>query len=439
MIKELLKHYLRTGKLFKKYLKELEKTEKYSLHELNEYQNEKLRKVIKCAYENVPFYRRIFMERGLKPFDIRTKDDLQKLPIINKNIVQGNLYDFRTQEKKTHFFKALTGGTTGTPGVFFRDLDSINFENAVLWRFFKWAGKKNGSRRITLRGQVVCPVEKIKAPFWKYNHFSRELMLSSYHLCEENMPVYINKIREFQPFDLYAYPSTAYLIAEYCKRRKIKLPLSAVFTSSEMVFPYQREVIEQTFECDLYDWYGQVERVSAIGQCEKQQYHIIEDYSITELLPMNNGTYEVIGTTLKNVGMPLIRYRTEDYISFSKKNKCDCGRQYRMVERICGREGDYVRTLDERAIGVAVLTLIPRGINNLIELQYVQESKDEIILKIVCSGKFSKKDEVQLIKNAKEHISHDMKYIIEKVKNIGRSKNGKFIPVVSTINKTLSI
>jgi len=434
MIKNALKYYMRNGKLYNQYSAELKKTESYSSIELEHYQNEKLQNIIHSAYENVKFYRNAFDDRKLKPSDIKTKEDLKKLPIIEKDMVQSNINNFLNQGKKKYLFKSLTGGTTGTPGVFFRDIDSINFENAALWRFFNWGGKIKKNRRITLRGQVVCPVENNKPPFWKYNFISKELVLSSYHLCDENMPYYISKIKEFKPFDLYAYPSTAYLLAEYCLRNKITLALSAVFTSSEMVFPYQRRVIEKAFTCKLYDWYGQAERVSAIGQCEKQKYHIIEDYSITELLPMDDGTYEVIGTSLKNVGMPLIRYRTGDYITFNKKNQCDCGKQYRRVEKICGREGVYVKTLDGRAIGVAVLTLIPRGINNLVELQYVQENKDEIVLKIICSEKFSKKDEEMLIKNARDHISHDMQYIIKKVKKIERSKIGKFIPVVSRIN-----
>ena len=255
MVKDFFKYYLRNGRSFKKFLKELENTQWYSQDELREYQNEKLRNIIKIAYENIPFYKKVFEESALTPRDIKTIGDLEKLPIIDKHIVRDNLKYFKNENYKGLVFKGFTSGTTGTPGVFLRDSDSINFENAAIWRQYKWAGKAFKSRRVTLRGEVVCPSVKQEPPFWRYNIFSKELLMSSYHLSDKNMKCYVAEISKYKPYDLYAYPSSAYVFANFCKRYGIDLKFSCVFTSSEMLFEYQKDEIENTFGCKVYDWY----------------------------------------------------------------------------------------------------------------------------------------------------------------------------------------
>lgn len=434
MIKDFLKYYLRNGKVFQRYLQELEKTEKYSAIEIQNYQNEKLQRIIHNAYENVPYYRRVFDELNLKPSDIRTKEDLQKLPMIDKDIVRKNFNDFTNKNFKGFVFKAYTGGTTGTPGLFLRDLISINFENAILWRQYRWMGKESNSRRVTIRGELIFPAEKKTPPFWKHNRISNELIMSSYHLSEKNSICYIDKINDYQPYDLHAYPASAYLLAQYCLLYKRKLHIPAIFTSSEMLLPPQRKVIEDAFKGKVYDWYGQVERVGAIGQCSLGKYHIIEDYSIDEWLPREKGKYELVGTTINNSVMPLIRYKTADIMDLdSNSSYCHCGCFFKSVQKIDGRLDTYLKTSDGRLIGPAALSLIPRGVSHIIESQFVQKSKNSIVIKVVCTREFSKIDEELLLRKAREYISKEMQITVNKVDKIPRTKNGKFLLVVSEV------
>lgn len=216
MIKKFIKYHLRHGRVFKRHLEELQRSIHFSKTEIKEYQNEKLRSVIFSAYENVPYYRNVFKERKLRPQDIATVEDLKKLPLIDKDIVKTNFNNFINKNFKGYRVKAHTGGTTGNPSTYLRDLNSINFENAVLWRQFLTLGKPPGSRRITLRGELVCPSDRKRPPFWKNNYFSNELTMSTYHLNDTNMPHYISKIQRYKPYDLHAYPSSAYLLALYC-------------------------------------------------------------------------------------------------------------------------------------------------------------------------------------------------------------------------------
>lgn len=435
LIKAYFKNALRSGWAFQRYLRQLKATEKYSASELKAYQDEHLRRVIKLAYENVPFYNRTFKELKLLPADIRTTADLHKLPVIDKKAVRDNFPLFRNTQFIGKAFEGLTSGTTGTPGVFLRDLRSINFENAAVWRSWQWGGKTFGAKRATLRGEMIFPITQKTPPFWKVNRFSKELLLSGYHISESNLGLYIEVIKKYQPEDLYAYPSTAYLLAEFNHRRNLGLTFKAVFTSSEMVSDYQRAMIERSFGCKVFDWYGQTERVAAAAQCEYGAYHEISDYSIVEYLPQSDGKYEIIGTTLNNFVMPLIRYRTGDSVMLADDQSCPCGRSFKKIKNIEGRCGEAIYTPDGRVVGI--LNHIPRGVDHLIELQFVQRSLQEVILRVLVTDEFSDNDAQKLIKNAQEQISHDMRFVIEKVDCIERGKNGKFIPVISEITKPL--
>ena len=243
-------------------------------------------------------------------------------------------------------------------------------------------------KKIILRGQIITPVNQQIPPFWEYNSADNELLLSSYHLSDKTAGIFIKKIKEFNPQILSAYPSSAYLLAKHFDNLDERLNLTAIFTSSEKVEESQREFIEKTFNCKIYDWYGQAERSSAIGQCEMGTYHIIEDYSIVETMETETGL-EMVGTNLDNYIMPLLRYKSGDTVKLAP-NKCKCGRYFREVAKICGRETNYILTAD--GIQYVAFNHIPRGINNVIETQVVQEKIGELIINITTNGNFSEKD-----------------------------------------------
>lgn len=425
-LKYYLKKFIRQGFTFDKILKELQKSQYLPSAMLEELQNEKLQKIVQHCYKNVPYYTELFNNLGLKPEDIKTKKDLEKLPFLDKYIVKEN-YDKLIAKNAFKFLCSVgtTSGTTGTPGRFLRDYYSINFENAALQRLWKNAGDNN-LRRLTLRENIVVPTNQEKPPFWKYNRANNELIMSSYHLLQKNAQIYIDKILEFKPEIFYTQPPTAYMLAKFFENSEHKISFKAIFTSSENLSDEQRAFIEKVFSCRIYDEYGQAERVASIMQCEKGSYHILEDYSIVELIP-NNGGYEVCGTHLHNYAMPLLRYKTGDFVTPVDK-KCDCGRNFRVVESIQGRTIYYILTPENNKI--VNLGVITSDINNIIETQYIQEKIDELTINVVVNDKFNENDEKKLIQNALNYTSEKMKVTVKKVDSIKRSKNGKFINVI---------
>lgn len=425
-IKFYLMKLIKESFLFNKIYKKLIQSQFYTQEQLEELQNKQLKKLIKHCYKNVPYYKELFKSLNLKPEDIQTKEDLKKLPCLDKYKVRDNYNKLISKTAiRPLCYVGTTGGTTGTPGKFLRDIYSIIFETAIAQRFYRHFGD-NGLKRVTLRENVIIPPQQIKPPFWEYNQAKDELIMSPYHLSKENAPYYVQKIIEFNPQILYLQPSTASILAEFFKNIEHNLNLKTIFTSSENLYDEKRKFIENVFKTQIHDWYGQAERVAAIGQCEKNTYHIIEDYSIVELLEVD-GNYEICGTSLYNFAMPLLRYKTGDFV-VPQENKCSCGRHFREVKNIQGRDIFYILTPEQKKI--MNIEIINMDVFNVIETQYIQKKLDELIINVVTNDRFNENDRKKLIQNVAQYISPNIKATVNQISYIPRSPSGKFINVI---------
>ena len=428
------------GKKFQKRLKEFEKTQWYSLDELKEYQNEKLKALIKHCYENVPYYRRVMDEKKLRPADISSVDDLPKLPVLTREHIKNNFSMLIARNyKPSKLILGHTSGTTGSPLEFFYDNQICLIKNVVDWRQKRWAGINPGDKLALFLGRVVVPITQKKPPFWRPNWILNHLFFSSFHMSNENIDKYIDKLEQFKPRAIDAYPSTAYIIARFLLSRNKTFPLKAVFTSSETLFPQQREAIEKAFECKIFDLYGLAERVVFATECPVHEgHHLNMDFGVTEILAKNNqpaGPGEmgrIVGTGLHNHGMPLIRYQTSD-ISSIKAKKCSCGREFPLMEDVTTKDEDIITAKDGRLISSSILTHPFKPMHNVAESQIIQEDREYIRIKIVRHPTYEEKDTQYLLDEFKKRVGNDMKIEIEFVEFIPRTKVGKFRWVISKV------
>ncbi|MBE9594176.1 MAG: phenylacetate--CoA ligase family protein, partial [Proteobacteria bacterium] len=213
---------IRYGKVFRETYAFLQESQRWSREQLEEYQLQQLTRLLRHAYENVPYYRRVFDDRGLKPEDVQDFKDLQKLPYLTKEIIQENLPSLIARNyPKSRLQHATTGGSTGIPLGFYHEKGA---SGAKEWAFMlsQWnrVGFKLGDRCVVLRSNVVCSASKGK--FWEYDPVNKNLILSSYHLTDENMPEYIKKISEFKPDFIQAYPSSITILAKFMKENDVE-------------------------------------------------------------------------------------------------------------------------------------------------------------------------------------------------------------------------
>ena len=433
-LRALTRKLLREGWLFSRMRQEIERTQHLSSGDLTVWREAMLGEVLAFATRHVPFYRDLVLAEAIA--DATPSEALEAFPVIDKASVRDNADRFVAENAKRPLFKGSTSGTTGSPLSLLQDLDAINRENAFIWRQLTWAGLKRGNRRAWIRGDLVVPYEIDSPPFWRKNHAENMLMFSSYHLSEQSAGCYVHALARFDPVLIQAYPSSIGFLARWMAlsgQRYRGESLKGIVTSSEMLDADTKTVIEDRFGCRVFDWYGQFERVAAIGTCEQGRQHIVSDYSFVELLPTEDGLFEIVGTGFNNLAMPLIRYRTGDYARLDDETtRCGCGRRFPLVASVRGRADDIVKLPDGRHVGR--LGHIFKGVDGILEAQIRQDRIDRInILVVPAAGYDGPPAESRLLANARERLGSTVQIRVAVVDSIERTSSGKLRVVVCNV------
>lgn len=439
-VKAIELYFERYGRKFRKLFDEFDKNQWRNTTELELYQDQQLRRIIRHAYETVPYYSDLMRSLKLRPDDIKSKADLPKLPTLTKEDIRRN----SARLLSSAYPKALlrhghTSGTTGSPLDFHYDIHTCVVHHVADWRYKNIGGVSYGEPYASLLGRVTVPLKQTRPPFWRRNYVNNQLFLSAFHLRKQNLPFYFEVLRSEGIRALEAYPSTAYILALYLRSTGQTFPLKCVFTSSETLFDYQREAIEAAFECKVLDAYGMAERVMFATECaEHHGHHVNSDYGITEFLdsqkqPVSPGRVgTIVATSLHNLAMPFIRYETSD-ASSAMTDTCRCGRGFPMMHSVATKQESIVTLPDGRLISPSVLTHPFKPMHNIAESQIIQEKVDELLVKIVKRPSYSAADEETLLSGFKERLGDDVKVRISYVDEIPRTANAKFKWVISRI------
>ena len=418
---------VREGEQFQRWLTTLAQLDCEGEHYRRDFQLAALREAVMHA-NSIPFWRRRFAECGIDPLNVASVEDLKKLPLLTKQEVQSNLSSLVSPHaKKLLLSKGLTSGTTGSPGIYYRDLRSVNFENAMTWFIRSKTGMKPGCRLAWLRGDLVVPSSKHEPAFWVRNFAEKKLLVSTYHLVPKYKREILDAIASFHPAGAYAYPSAAYILARWCRELDTKLPFLNLHTSSETLLAEQRELIRSTLDGRWVDNYGQAERVNFFASLDSDDYHVHSEYGVTELIPHSDGLYEIVGSSLHNYAMPLFRYRTGDVV----RSLDESGAERPIIRGLSGRKEDFVRLPDGRLIGR--LDLVFKGLTNIVEGQIYQVSPGSIVLRIVREDGYCADNQLKLLRNARDRLGHEVELSVEYLERIPRSNDNKFRFVVSNV------
>ena len=316
---------------------------------LEKLQMERLKKTINLCM-NVDFYKRRFKELGITPDDIRTLDDVRRLPFTTKEDLREN-YPFGlaavplTKCTRLH----SSSGTTGNPTVVLHtQKDLEEWANAV-------------ARCLWMVGSRPDDVFQNSAGYGMFTaglgfqYGAERVGMLTVPAAAGNTTRQIKFIKDFGTSVLHAIPSYASRIYEVMReegvdpRRDTNLRILCI--GAEPHSEEQRQRIEQNLGVKAYNSYGISEMMGpgVAFECQEQNgLHIWEDYFIVEIIdpvtlePVADGQLgELVLTTINREGMPLLRYRTRDLTRFLP-GECPCGRHHRRIARLQGRSDDMI-------------------------------------------------------------------------------------------------
>ena len=415
----------------------LKKTQWLSATELQEIQLKLLKRLVRHCYQAVPFYREMMDDRGIRAEQMNSLDDIKRFPILTKQDVLKAGSSIQST-KGISFLKTtgLTGGTTGIPLRFQRDLFSVENEHAFVRRQWQWAGIGFRDCTAYLSGRVIVDPDKKEGDLYAYDPFMKELILSTYHLSQKNVPQFIDAVRTYNVKAIVGYPTAVYYFAKCCLDCHADIRLKAALTTSETIDENMKQTIESAFHCRVFDFYGAAERVCYIFMCNRGRYHIIPEYGLTELIPLEEEEYrgysKIVATGFWNLAMPLIRYDTGDVLKPSDES-CDCGREFPVVQSIQGRTGDIIRTVSGKYFAPTLFASISKGSHNILELQIIQDRLDRITVTYVPSKTFDADNRAQFEVHMRKYLPSEIQIDFEQVDAIRRTKSGKTNLVISEV------
>lgn len=421
-----------------KYLRHLLESQWYSGVEVQGLVERELVELISYAIRNVPFYRDLVKEGRIKGGDIQGISDLERLPIVSKEMIREKPEYFLADGfHRRELIVINTSGTTGKTLKIYVDKDSRRHAYAFFTRLKIWAGVNGKLPNVTFAGRTIVPPNADRPPFWRRNAVMNNYLFSSYHLSYRNLKHYVEMLEKIQPQFIDSYPSSIYIVAKYMEENQISgIFPKAIITSAETLLDYQRETIEGVFKCPIYDQYGCTEQAVFVSQCEKGTYHIHPEYGIVEFLREDGSKAapgelaRLICTGFINRAMPFIRYDIGD-VGIASGKKCSCGRAFPVIEKIIGRADDIIVMKDGRQVGR--LDPVFKGLQSIKEAQIVQEDYDKIVVKVVAGKAYKKADGLAVVEEIKKRVGSRVDVEIQIVDEIARSAGGKFRAVISNV------
>lgn len=319
-----------------------------SQEQIKAWQDERLVKQVKHVYDNVEFYRKRMDDMGMKPEDIKGREDLHKLPFITKDDLRDQ-YPYGLLAKPLNECVRIhsTSGTTGRRVVAFYTQHDID-----LW-------DECCARAIVAAGGTKDDVVHVSYGFGLFtggaglNGGSHKLGALTLPMSSGNTDRQIQFMTDLGSTILCCTPSYAAYLAESILERGVRdqIKLKAGIFGAEAWTEEMRQDIETKLGIKAYDIYGLTE-ISGPGvsfECEEQTgMHINEDHFIAEVINPITGEVlpdgekgELVFTSITKEAFPLLRYRTRDICILSHK-KCSCGRTHVKMTKPLGRSDDML-------------------------------------------------------------------------------------------------
>lgn len=426
------------------YINLLEKTQWLNFSELEQLQLKRLKKILHHANENVPYYHKIFKKLQFEPENVQSANDLNKLPILTKEIINKNFNELYARNyPKEKFILSSTGGSTAAPMKFYIDKKWEACSEAAAYRSWSWAGYKLGDKMAYLWSAP----QDLKN--WSYidkirNYILNKIFLDAFNLSEENMKNYIEILTRFKPKIINTYASVMYTFSEYIKKNSITtIQPEAIITTSDMLYDYKRKSIEKAFNCEIFDYYSGRDTTLQAAECNEHfGYHLSIENAVVEFMKENEHvapgeTGKLIITDLCSYAMPFIRYEIGD-LGTPSDEKCPCGRNLPIMKSLKGRTYDYILTSDGRLLAGIFFhhILVHNEIQGIKEFQIFQKTKYKIIVYIVKNEKENIEDINRFISLIKKNVGEAVEVELEYVSSIKRTATGKFIHVISNLNKS---
>lgn len=414
-----------------------------SLEQIKHYQYIKLKELIHFAWNNIPFYHEYWNKNHFHPDLFQSLDDFYRIPFIDRNLVKKELEKIIPLNQRHKLDLITTGGTSGMPMRFYIDKYRARAKEIGFKKFiYKNCYQSNfRNRTVVIRGYRIDEELIKKNIFWKKNRKENALLMSSLHIRKNTYQLYVQKIREYSPLYIRAYPSAIVSLCKYMKANHDApfLNLKGIICSSETVYEWQRKLIREVLGIEIFSFYGHSEKSVIAFQCKYSSlFHFDPYYGYTEFVN-KVGKYcskdgeigEVVATGFDNFYFPFIRYKTGDLVEYTIST-CPCNRHYLMAKKIIGRKQEFVYDKNGLDAPFTLNDEIFWNLNDIDAYQYIQNEYGKLLL-LIQSTKTLSPEIQEYIANEAKKIFIDFDIEVKQVPFIKFTESGKFRYLIQNI------
>jgi phenylacetate-CoA ligase len=431
----------KNGSRHLRYLKELERRQWDSPEVIAARQWSAVQKQLHFAYEHVPYYRRRWRELGIHPSDIRQPGDLQQLPVLTKAEIRRHGAELCAEGRDRQRWRIKrTSGSTGVPLTIWIDEEAVQWKTACTLRSDQWSGWRLGERVAKVWGNPEYRQQGWRG--WLRNSLlERAYYLDTLGMDRQRMREFIRQLHRKPPGLLFGHAHSLYLLADMMRREGWNgVRPNGIIATAMILHRWQRRVIEEVFGVAVTDRYG-CEEVSLIAcECEEHQgLHLNADSVYTEVVDLRptgqdgEAAGRLLVTDLCNRAMPLIRYQIGDVVVPSSR-RCPCGRGLPLIERVEGREADYVVTPQGQLIsGISLTENFALHIPGAAQVQIIQESLHALRIRLVPDAEFGGPSRQKIAALVEKLFGPQVQHEVELVEQIPQEASGKYRFCISRV------
>ena len=380
---------------------------------------------VSYAIKNFNFYKKIYNDVNIEYWE--------NIPLLDKYTIQEYLGEFEKYDVSKLY--VTTGGVTGKPAKFYQSNNVWYKELAYVYNYFSLFGYTPNTIKASFRGGDFSKLKK--GCFWLYNPNYNEIHFSPFHLNKDSILHYVIKLNKVQPKYFHGYPSAFITLAKLMLNANLKLNYKPItfFLISEGYEKKDIIFLEKFFKCKMSSFYGHSERlVFAIADDKLENYTPNLDYGYFELIDKegrvikeNNLEGEIVATSYDNLAMPLIRYKTGDFTSYTDfKTKT-----FALLKGKWGQNCLFGKNGEE--ITLTALNLHSEELNNILKVQFIQKSPGQVQLFIMFSQHIYSHQVIKIEKLLSSRVGGLISFNIVTTDNFKLNKRGKAPLIINEI------
>jgi len=414
-------------------LEELEASQWWPAERHRDNQLARLVRLVEHAYETSPHYRAKYRAAGVSPRDVRSLDDLAKLPILEKEeLRRSSDAVVSTAFSRKRMWAAYTSGTSGMPLCAYFTPDAVRERIALCERAYRWYNPVRFRRRASFTGKLIVPVDREPRALHRRNYAINQFLFSSHHLTERWLPQYLRELGEIAPDQIDGILSPIFVVAQHAiatghagiARTRV------LFPTSETLWAHMRRSLSDAFGCAVANFYGSQEGAPIAYECPHGGFHMCPESGVFEILrkdgsPCAAGEVgHLVVTSFTSEGTPLIRYAIGDVAS-TASGECPCGRKMPLLAFVHGRADDMFFTT-ERGIVPRVDSAFKAMPSCILATQVAQVGRDAFEVRIaVDRASYRSEYGEQLLHNLTDYLGRGAKLELKFLDAIPTTAGGK--------------